>query len=162
MERKSAEMAGVRANARVDYELPRELVTGAIVNAVVHRDYASNASVQVMLFSDRLEIWNRGRDQRLEQHVAGAKLKPAAARRWMQAGHRKRPPGLDPAGDGRIVDRSFGPQGDTGGTAIRFVARLDGRLQGPQFIALHRALIFYSPFGRLTSNALSLSASASF
>ena len=60
MERKSAEMAGVRANARVDYELPRELVTGAIVNAVVHRDYASNASVQVMLFSDRLEIWNRG------------------------------------------------------------------------------------------------------
>ncbi|HEY5492943.1 MAG TPA: ATP-binding protein [Gemmatimonadaceae bacterium] len=32
----------------------------AIVNAVAHRDYASNASVQVMLFSDRLEIWNPG------------------------------------------------------------------------------------------------------
>jgi ATP-dependent DNA helicase RecG len=25
-----------------------------------HRDYASNASVQVMLFSDRLEVWNPG------------------------------------------------------------------------------------------------------
>ncbi len=30
------------------------------MNAVAHRDYASNASVQVTLFSDRLEIWNPG------------------------------------------------------------------------------------------------------
>ena len=33
----------------------------AIVNAVAHRDYTSNASVQVMLFSDRLEVLNPGR-----------------------------------------------------------------------------------------------------
>jgi len=46
--------------APVDYELPSEAVTEAIVNAVAHRDYTSNASVQVMLFSDRLEIWNPG------------------------------------------------------------------------------------------------------
>ena len=32
----------------------------AIVNAVAHRDYTSNGSVQVMLFADRLEIWNPG------------------------------------------------------------------------------------------------------
>jgi hypothetical protein len=44
----------------VAYELPREAVTEAIVNAIAHRDYASNASVQVMLFADRLEIWNPG------------------------------------------------------------------------------------------------------
>jgi len=31
-----------------------------IVNAVAHREYTSNASVQVMLFADRLEIWNPG------------------------------------------------------------------------------------------------------
>ncbi|MDA3884068.1 MAG: DUF4062 domain-containing protein [Candidatus Delongbacteria bacterium] len=43
------------------YELPRGAVREAIVNAVVHRDYTSNASVQVMLFKDRLEIWNPGR-----------------------------------------------------------------------------------------------------
>lgn len=43
------------------YELPKEVVTEAIVNAVAHRDYASNGSVQVMLFSDRLEVWNPGR-----------------------------------------------------------------------------------------------------
>ena len=40
-------------------ELP-EVVAEAIVNAVCHRDYTSNASVQVMLFKDRLEIWNPG------------------------------------------------------------------------------------------------------
>lgn len=45
----------------VQYELPIQAVTEAIVNAVVHRDYNSNASVQVMLFADRLEISNPGR-----------------------------------------------------------------------------------------------------
>ena len=44
----------------ITYELPREAVAEAIVNAVAHRDYTSNASVQVMLFSDRLEVWNPG------------------------------------------------------------------------------------------------------
>jgi predicted HTH transcriptional regulator len=54
---------GTRAlgpQAPVKYELPKEAVTEAIVNAVAHRDYASNASVQVMLFADRLEVWNPG------------------------------------------------------------------------------------------------------
>ncbi|MDP2137781.1 MAG: ATP-binding protein [Candidatus Didemnitutus sp.] len=54
---------GTRAEGNavpVSYELPREAVAEAIVNAIAHRDYASNASVQVMLFSDRLEIWNPG------------------------------------------------------------------------------------------------------
>ena len=46
--------------APVDYELPRDAVVEAIVNAVAHRDYASSASVQVMLFADRLEVWNPG------------------------------------------------------------------------------------------------------
>lgn len=30
------------------------------MNAVAHRDYTSKASVQVMLFKNRLEIWNPG------------------------------------------------------------------------------------------------------
>lgn len=54
---------GTRAQgsqAPVEYELPREAVTEAIVNAVAHRDYASSASVQVMLFADRLEVSNPG------------------------------------------------------------------------------------------------------
>ena len=46
--------------APVEYELPLEAVREAIVNAVAHRDYTGNASVQVMLFTDRLEVWNPG------------------------------------------------------------------------------------------------------
>ncbi len=42
------------------YEIPKEIVSEIIVNAVAHRDYTSNASVQVMLFSDRLEVINPG------------------------------------------------------------------------------------------------------
>jgi predicted HTH transcriptional regulator len=36
------------------------VVAEGIVNAVAHRDYTSNASVEVQLFPDRLEIWNPG------------------------------------------------------------------------------------------------------
>ena len=42
------------------YEIPQEVVAEAVVNAVCHRDYTGNASVQVMLFKDRLEVWNPG------------------------------------------------------------------------------------------------------
>ena len=55
---------GTRAEspqAPVSYEIPREVVAEGIVNAVAHRDYSSNGSVQVMLFADRLEVWNPGR-----------------------------------------------------------------------------------------------------
>jgi predicted HTH transcriptional regulator len=38
----------------VQYELPIQAVTEAIVNAVVHRDYTSNASVQVMKLPNKL------------------------------------------------------------------------------------------------------------
>ena len=49
------------AQVDVEYELPVQAVTESIVNAVVHRDYLSTGSVQVMLFKDRLEVWNPGR-----------------------------------------------------------------------------------------------------
>ena len=55
---------GTRADsvqAPVAFEIPREVVTEAIVNAVAHRDYTDNSSVQVMLFADRLEVVNSGR-----------------------------------------------------------------------------------------------------
>ncbi len=49
------------AQADITYEIPVEAVTETIVNAITHRDYTSNGSVQVMLFKDRLEVWNPGR-----------------------------------------------------------------------------------------------------
>ena len=42
------------------YELPPDAIDEAIINAIAHRDYHSNASVEVRLFADRLEIWNPG------------------------------------------------------------------------------------------------------
>jgi predicted HTH transcriptional regulator len=42
------------------YELPPDAVGEAIVNAIAHRDYNSNGSVEVRLFADRLEVWNPG------------------------------------------------------------------------------------------------------
>jgi predicted HTH transcriptional regulator len=54
---------GTRADSvrvPVKYELPKAAIAEAIVNAIAHRDYASHASVQIMLFADRLEIWNPG------------------------------------------------------------------------------------------------------
>jgi ATP-dependent DNA helicase RecG len=60
---KIARSVGTRARSPqvpVEYELPKDAITEAIVNAVAHRDYTSNAGVQVMLFADRLEVWNPG------------------------------------------------------------------------------------------------------
>ena len=48
------------AAATSRFELPEAAVREAIVNAVCHRDYSSAASVQVMLFKDRLEVWSPG------------------------------------------------------------------------------------------------------
>jgi ATP-dependent DNA helicase RecG len=60
---KVAQAVGTRASgpqAPVDYELPRDAVAEAIVNAVAHRNYGENSSIQVMLFADRLEVWSAG------------------------------------------------------------------------------------------------------
>ena len=54
---------GTRAEgsrAPVAYEIPRSVVTEAIVNAVAHRNYASTGFVQVLVFADRVEVWNPG------------------------------------------------------------------------------------------------------
>ena len=55
---------GTRATSNIapaTYELPPDAIGEAIINAIAHRDYYSNASVEVRLFPDRLEVWNPGR-----------------------------------------------------------------------------------------------------
>jgi predicted HTH transcriptional regulator len=47
--------------APAHYELPPDAIGEAVINALAHRDYHSNGSVEVRLFADRLEIWNPGR-----------------------------------------------------------------------------------------------------
>ena len=53
-------VGGSTAQADVVFEIPEQVVKEAIVNAVCHRDYTSSASVQVMLFKDRLEVRSPG------------------------------------------------------------------------------------------------------
>lgn len=49
-----------KATTKRPYEIPEFVVREAIVNAVAHRDYYSTGGVQIMVFSDRIEIWNPG------------------------------------------------------------------------------------------------------
>ena len=54
---------GTRAEdiqAPVAFEIPRSAITEAIVNAVTHRNYRHNGFVQVIVFADRVEVWNPG------------------------------------------------------------------------------------------------------
>ena len=46
--------------APVTFEMPRPVIVEAIVNAVAHRNYRHNGFVQVIVFADRIEIWNPG------------------------------------------------------------------------------------------------------
>ncbi|MDY0149408.1 MAG: DUF4062 domain-containing protein [Kiritimatiellia bacterium] len=48
------------AQAGGDFEIPRAAITEAIVNAVAHRNYRHNGFVQVIVFADRVEVWNPG------------------------------------------------------------------------------------------------------
>jgi predicted HTH transcriptional regulator len=60
---KLSRSVGTRARgpeAPVEYDIPPEAVSEGIINAIAHRDYTSKASIEIMLFSDRLEIWNPG------------------------------------------------------------------------------------------------------
>lgn len=54
---------GTRAKstqAPVKFEIPRPVIAEAIVNAVAHRNYRSRGFVQVIVFADRIEVWNPG------------------------------------------------------------------------------------------------------
>ena len=46
--------------AKHPYELPKEALREAIVNAIVHRGYDSPSKMQIRVFPDRIEIWNPG------------------------------------------------------------------------------------------------------
>lgn len=78
------------------YEIPKESLSEAIVNAIAHRDYFSNASVQVMVFRDRVEIWNPGTlpmgwtTQKLKQLHTSVPANPLLAEPLYLAGYIER------------------------------------------------------------------------
>lgn len=50
----------ISTQASVEFEIPRSVIAEAIVNAVIHRNYRHNGFVQVIVFADRVEVWNPG------------------------------------------------------------------------------------------------------
>ncbi len=49
------------ANRRYDkWEYPLRAVEEALNNALAHRDYFSNAEIQLSIYDDRIEVWNPG------------------------------------------------------------------------------------------------------
>jgi len=46
--------------APIEFEIPCPVIAEAIVNAVTHRNYRHNGFVQVIVFADRVEVWNPG------------------------------------------------------------------------------------------------------
>src|SRR5262245_11943298 len=75
-------------------------------------------------------------DQRLEQHVARARLQPAAAGAWMQASLDQCPAGVHAAGDA-LADAPLGAQGDERRLRVGAVALLDRSLEGLQLFCVH-------------------------
>jgi ATP-dependent DNA helicase RecG len=74
---KLARRVGVRdagPENTVTYEIPKAAVAEIIINALAHRDYQSDASVQVYVFADRVAVWNPGE---LPPTLTPAKLKKA-------------------------------------------------------------------------------------
>jgi len=49
-----------RAEREILPEYPDGAVREAITNAVCHRDYSATSMVQVLIYDDRLEVWNPG------------------------------------------------------------------------------------------------------
>jgi predicted HTH transcriptional regulator len=49
------------AAVRRPLEIPEFVIQEAIVNAVAHRNYNNTAGVQIMVFVDRVEVWNPGK-----------------------------------------------------------------------------------------------------
>ena len=43
------------------WEYPLDALREAVVNAIVHRDYAAPSNVQVEIYDDHIQIWNPGR-----------------------------------------------------------------------------------------------------
>lgn len=88
--------SGVGAVAPTGFDIPRAVVLEAIVNAIAHRDYDSNASVQVELFPDKLLVMSPGNPHpsvdvaNLDKPHPSTPVNPLIADALYQTGHIER------------------------------------------------------------------------
>lgn len=43
------------------WDYPLEAIREGVINALIHRDYMSNADIQIKIYDDRIKIWNPGK-----------------------------------------------------------------------------------------------------
>lgn len=74
------------------YPVPESALREIVLNAIVHRDYAIGAPIQIRVYADRLSIWNPGelpenwsREKLLGQH-ASRPFNPDVANAFFRAG----------------------------------------------------------------------------
>lgn len=74
------------------YPMPMTALREAILNAVVHKDYASGVAIQISVYSDKLMIWNPGQlpddwtlDKLMAKH-ASSPFNPDIANAFFRAG----------------------------------------------------------------------------
>src|SRR5690606_22043297 len=79
----------------------------------------------------------RARDERLQEHVPRAHLRPVAARRGMETGLDQRSPGLDVTGDAG-AELALGPKRHDSSLRMLLVSLLQRRLQGLELVRTHQ------------------------
>ena len=74
------------------FPVPREAMREAVINAVIHRDYADPVPIQIRVYEDRIMLWNPGHlpadwsvEQLIEEH-ASRPYNPAVAYAFFRAG----------------------------------------------------------------------------
>ena len=74
------------------YPVPESAMREAVLNAIIHKDYAAGAPVQISVYADRLMVWNPGQlppswtVERLKQKHASHPFNPDLANVFFRAG----------------------------------------------------------------------------
>ena len=97
-----------RISAKADRRFLVDAERAAEIEIAFGRHGARTSALMAERGRDRLERHAGTGDQRLQQHVAGAKLHARTAGGRMQARDGERAAGLDLAGDVGVVDRALG------------------------------------------------------
>ena len=119
------------------FPVPRAAMREAVVNAVIHRDYARRASTQICVYDDRITIRNPAElpvdwsvsttggmlSEPRNPRVAHAFFRAGLIEAWGRGIHRIRERSLEAADAGVPADRRVrGPRGRSGGGHFRYEA----------------------------------------
>ncbi len=74
------------------FPVPREAMWEAVINAIIHRDYASPATIQIRVYNDRIAIWNAAHltpewaAEQLAEELSSRPYNPRIAYAFFRAG----------------------------------------------------------------------------